>query len=234
MLPVSSSAAKFLDAVDDWRKQELLKRDAAAAASLPAAGRDETPRVRFEMLMFNYRVNYMADTIGGFYFTLRSAEDLASACWHVYKERQRVVLGEEDAIEKIMAVMGPKTTSGIFETKRTTTWKGSPQFQVSVERVDTALPKFVGLDTTFEAYERKVLELFQAVIDVEVNRAFSKWYGMEPVVDLEQLGELKSALEDAGKLMSLSEHSTMMRLFDAYLTDVRPSPIRRAWRRVRA
>jgi hypothetical protein len=207
LMPVSSAAASLVSAATRWRKSR----------SDPDC-RDLLHR----LVMLNRRLNYMADTIGAFYFRLLSAETLASASWHAFKERQRVVLKQQDALDRILTFIGPTTTGGAFGTKRETEWKGSTGFKADVGAVESSLAAFVGREA-FAKYEVQLLELFQRVIDVEVNRAFSKWYGEEPLVNRRELKQFRTAFnaQPAG-VTRTDEHQNLLKALNWYLDETAP------------
>jgi hypothetical protein len=205
LLPLSSAAATFVEAVKDWHKSRTAENKS---------------ELTFRLVMLNFRISYMADAIGGFYFRLRSAETLASACWHAYRARQHSVLNKQDPLERVLQFMGPKTTGGAFATKRTGVWKGSVGFQNDVNDVESTLAAFVDRPD-FPLYELELLRVFQRVIDVEVDRAFSRWYGQEPRVDRQDLRNVRRDSEPSARGGEIGSGSTMRPFLTAF-----PLPMR--------
>jgi hypothetical protein len=204
LLPVSAAAFSFVKAAKSWRKTR---------------SHTDQSDLLFRLIMLNYRVAHMADTIGGFYFRLQSAEYLAGACWHAFKERQRIVLDRQEPLERTFLSLTLQMTGGALAAKRTDTWIGGTQFSADVKAVESGLAAFVDRQE-FDLYEIPVLELFQQVIDVEVNRAFSKWYGHEPPVDRMELWRLHELLEAQPQdIRDTDAHKGLMQQFDAYLND---------------
>ncbi len=224
LLPLSSAAATFVEAVKDWHKSRTAENKS---------------ELTFRLVMLNFRISYMADAIGGFYFRLRSAETLASACWHAYRARQHSVLNKQDPLERVLQFMGPKTTGGAFATKRTGVWKGSVGFQNDVNDVESTLAAFVDRPN-FPLYELELLRVFQRVIDVEVDRAFSRWYGQEPRVDRQDLRNVRRTLRSQPpEILGTDSHNQLVEALNLYLLDTaRGSVVRRPaaklWWRLRA
>ena len=184
LLPTSSAASRLIDDVQEFHR-ELGK--AVNAADRLRVWTEHQQKLLFALIAFVKQTRYLKNTIGGFYLKLQSAEQVAARGISAFSDCHERRLGAREELDRVVTAVLPSVTYGSFQKRIDEGAKpgaSEPEKAIlkDIHAVEAKLQAWV-TRAEFADQEILALQLMTSILDVEVDRAFQRWYDRAPHVN---------------------------------------------------
>jgi hypothetical protein len=204
-----------------------LYRD--APATMPAAEKDDlVTRAFLSLLLFDKRMQYAAQTVGGAYFKNRTAEEIVGWCYKTYREAYYDVnLVRRSEYEHLLRIVKPKTTLGDAFALLTPPTPPDPDAAkaagdvANAKLLNDAKAAFILWAASAQCNAAlPFLKAFRAVMTFEMNRPYRYWYAQDECLELS--AEAEQALGLLGKnVMKGNEFTAFQLKIQSYVQEAK-------------